>query len=131
MATSPITIRRRRHDRKPAASVFDWLDMDLLRDHLAAPDVADWDAGWRSGALPCASSPVDMHPENAGGVTKAKEVCEDCAAIYPCLAYALMTSAVELDFGVWGRTSRTDRRKIRKRLTVPALRQLRVRGVSA
>lgn len=117
--------------RPPRRDPLGWLDLDELRDHLATPDAASMDAGWWSGTLACATAGVDMFPEALGGVVKATGVCAGCEAVYPCLAYGLMTSAVELDFGVWGRTSKADRRKIRKRLAVPARRQLRTRGVAS
>ena len=49
----------------------------------------------------------------------AKAVCKACPLMLSCLEYALKTPALE---GIWGGTTREERRRIRKRIRRKARR---------
>jgi len=47
-------------------------------------------------------------------VANAKEVCNGCSFVSPCLEYAVKTNA----YGVWGATDEKDRRRIKKNMRI-------------
>lgn len=66
---------------------------------------------WYAGALCAQTDPEAFYPKKGGNVAVAKKVCAVCPVRAQCLEWALDT--VEL-WGVWGGTTRLERRKLRK-----------------
>lgn len=77
----------------------------------------DWDANdWREHAACRNTEPDLFFPIGATGtavnqIDAAKRVCGQCAAVEPCLEFALATNQ---ESGVWGGTAEDERRKLRK-----------------
>ncbi|HEY9264590.1 MAG TPA: WhiB family transcriptional regulator [Mycobacterium sp.] len=66
---------------------------------------------WYEGAICAQTDPEAFFPKKGGTTTAAKKVCASCPVRSQCLDWALDT--VEL-WGVWGGTTRLERRKLRK-----------------
>lgn len=69
---------------------------------------------WVADAICPQTDPEAFFPlsPHSRGVAEAKAVCASCLARSECLEYAL-TLAWEVD-GIWGGTTSTDRRRIRR-----------------
>ncbi len=66
---------------------------------------------WMLDAECARSNPEIFYPEPAGSsVAAAKRVCADCTVTTECLAFALAHG--ELDYGVWGGKSVTERQRL-------------------
>lgn len=82
------------------------------RHHVGVydPDETQW-----MERAACAHSTVDFYPDSQleTALRLPKSVCESCPVRVPCLRYALDHAEKH---GVWGGTSETERRRIRRRL---------------
>lgn len=116
---------RRRNPRPTPPDPLTWLDYDLLQATLDDPTTLD--RAWMDSA-PCTRSTINMFPDNSQGVAIAKMVCVSCDSKYSCLAYALMAAKPADDFGVYGNTSKRERNRIRKRVTVNVRPKVSDRG---
>lgn len=84
---------------------------------MSAPDFEythasfiELDTTWHTDAL-CAQVDTDIFfPEKGGSTKEAKRICGDCLVQAECLSYALATGE---RFGIWGRMSERDRRRIK------------------
>lgn len=70
---------------------------------------------WSKGVAPCSADPDTMFPE--GRHTQQKElqvtkVCKGCPYIQECLQFALEND----EWGVWGGTTREQRKVMRRKL---------------
>lgn len=73
------------------------------------------DGAWRDEARCKGVDPEMFYPGRGArrvDVGTPRDVCDACPVAAPCLAYALMGTWGK--FGVWGRTSEKDRRRIRR-----------------
>jgi WhiB family redox-sensing transcriptional regulator len=70
------------------------------------------DRGWRDLALCGQVDPEIFFPEKGQPSLAAKKVCAMCEVTAECLEFALVNDE---RFGVWGGTSRTQRRLIMRR----------------
>jgi WhiB family transcriptional regulator, redox-sensing transcriptional regulator len=79
---------------------------------LNVPD--DPDAGWRDDAA-CLDHPAEWFtgPHEPGDTRRAIDVCNTCPVKRPCLEAALQID-VSADLGIWGGTTPTTRRRIRR-----------------
>ena len=55
----------------------------------------------------------DVAPEPVAQAERAKAICQECVVREECLQFALATNQ---EFGVWGGTTESERRTIRRRL---------------
>lgn len=66
------------------------------------------------GVAPCSTAdPEVFFPQkgsNGNNIKLAKKVCQSCPYVSPCLEWAL----VYKESGIWGGTTETERKKIRK-----------------
>ena len=78
---------------------------------------------WRDRAACRGLDPNIFFPAEGDyvGVERAKHICSPCPVAWECLSYAVETNQTE---GVWGGTSRGQRRRLRRIL----VRQLRETG---
>lgn len=61
----------------------------------------------------CAQTdPEAFFPEKGGSTREAKATCRRCDVTHDCLVYALES---DQRHGIWGGTSESDRRKLKKR----------------
>ena len=83
------------------------------------PVVGD-EFSWRDLAACNGLDPNSFFPVDGDvvGVERAKHICSPCPVVWECLSYAVQTNQTE---GVWGGTSRGERRRLRRIL----VRQLR------
>jgi hypothetical protein len=74
----------------------------------------DPDASWRDNAA-CLDHPADWFtgPHEPGDTRRALDVCKTCPVKRPCLDAALAIE-VSADIGIWGGTTPTTRRRIRR-----------------
>jgi WhiB family redox-sensing transcriptional regulator len=77
------------------------------------------------GTQSCKTLDTDVFfPENGPGVKlkieSAKQICRDCRFVYECLEYALQ---VDVD-GIWGATTKPERRRLRKTMQIQAPKSL-------
>ena len=84
---------------------------------------ADGTVSWRDWAACRDSDPAVFFPDNgnAVGIERAKQVCGSCAVTEECVSYAVGTNQTE---GIWGGTTRGERRRLRRR----RLKELREAG---
>lgn len=60
----------------------------------------------------CRDFPSEMFfPSDARGVAEARRVCQECAVVDACLAYALEHG---VEHGIWGGKSERERRRLRR-----------------
>ncbi len=80
---------------------------------------------WTQEALCAETDPDLFFPEKNSGNTaqRAKEVCGRCMVREDCLLYALTAGET---FGIWGGTTESERRKMRKASGVTARRPRRL-----
>ena len=76
-----------------------------------------WPQSWAARGACRHSDPELFFPITPAGpaarqLAKAKEVCDRCPVKYECLTFALETGQ---DFGVWGGTTETERRTMRRK----------------
>jgi WhiB family redox-sensing transcriptional regulator len=64
---------------------------------------------WMTWALCSEVDPEAFFPEKGGSPKRAKQVCAGCPVREECLSYALDNG---IDWGVWGGTTREERRQI-------------------
>jgi WhiB family redox-sensing transcriptional regulator len=105
-------IRIRNQYRDTRISMQD-LDAYFTRIDIAPlPDDLDW--SWRSNArcaLPEYTSDTFFAKRGHNDTTiQAKQICAGCPVVEPCLDFAMRTNAE----GVWGGTTETERRQLRK-----------------
>jgi hypothetical protein len=74
----------------------------------------DPDVSWRDDAA-CLDHPADWFtgPQQPGDTRRALEVCNTCPVKRPCLEAALGIE-ISADIGIWGGTTPTTRRRIRR-----------------
>jgi WhiB family transcriptional regulator, redox-sensing transcriptional regulator len=87
------------------------MSMHAMTRHYADPD------GWAAQGACRHSDPELFFPVSsagpaAGQVARAKMVCADCPVKPQCLEFALQSGQ---DFGVWGGTTESERRAMRRR----------------
>jgi hypothetical protein len=105
-------IRIRNQYRDTRISMQD-LDAYFTRIDIAPlPDDLDWE--WRSEAR-CKDPEITPDTFFAGRgyndtTHQAKRICAACPVVEPCLDFAMRTNAE----GVWGGTTETERRQLRK-----------------
>jgi WhiB family transcriptional regulator, redox-sensing transcriptional regulator len=77
----------------------------------------DPDASWRDNAA-CLDHPAEWFtgPDEPGDTRRAIDVCSTCPVKQPCLEAALQID-VSADLGIWGGTTPTTRRRIRREQT--------------
>ncbi len=68
-------------------------------------------ATWYADALCAQTDPESFFPSTGGSTRDAKRVCRRCPAQPDCLDWALETNQ---SHGVWGGTSETERRAMRR-----------------
>lgn len=68
------------------------------------------------GTQPCALDPEAWYPEKGGQTSTAKAMCQGCEFLRPCLAWSLEND----EWGVWGGTTRDQRRDLRRRFGIAA-----------
>jgi hypothetical protein len=94
-----------------------WLDLDRLTRTVPQ-------RGWERFGLCAGRGFATFHPAKGDPtvtMTKARAICKGCPVVYACLATALAEQSSTLEeHGVWGRTSVTERRKIRRVLRARA-----------
>lgn len=66
---------------------------------------------WMEQAVCAQTDPETWFAEKGGSNREAKEMCARCDVTAKCLAYALENDE---RFGVWGNTTPTERKKLRK-----------------
>ncbi len=75
------------------------------------------DASWRAKAA-CRDLDTSLFfPDNDADAAPALEVCASCPVRRACLEFALTTRQHD---GVWGGTTETERKRIRRRRSAPA-----------
>lgn len=70
---------------------------------------------WGKGTAPCSADPDVFFPEGRGADAKEKQVakfCQGCPYIKECLQFALEND----EWGVWGGTTRLQRKPMREAL---------------
>jgi len=72
---------------------------------------------WQERALCQQTDPEAFFPEKGRSPREAKRICARCEVTTECLAYAL---GHDERFGVWGGLSAGERRKLKRRVAVPA-----------
>lgn len=109
---NPIAPGTRAGGRPPAAGVPAWLDLPRLARTTPTP-------GWERYGNCYEQADTDRYfPQTTAGADD-KAPCTGCPARYACLAAALSRPHTN-DYGIWGGTSRHERRRIR-----PGLNALR------
>lgn len=71
------------------------------------------------GQVPCSNDPESWHPETSELSSEnrmAIKVCEGCMFKEPCLQYAIENDVS----GIWGATTYSQRKRIRKDLSIKA-----------
>ena len=68
---------------------------------------------WQDAALCSQTDPEIFYPETTGDALYARRVCVTCPVRQQCLNYAMETEDL---YGIWGGTTRDDRRRIKKGL---------------
>jgi hypothetical protein len=72
--------------------------------------ITPWDApAWFSKGACRRKSNVDFFAEDKQAITRAKSLCAECQVAAECLAFAVERGEV----GVWGGTTRRERRGLR------------------
>ena len=77
-----------------------WVELELVANE-AVP--------WQASALCAQTDPEFWYPDKGGNGKRAKKVCVQCPVREECLEAAIVGKET---YGVWGGTSRADRRKI-------------------
>lgn len=88
----------------------------LITSTRRAPSTLEPPHSWLAEALCAQTDPETFHPEPGRSAELAKLVCAACPVRAACLAHALMYN----ERGVWGGTTDSERRQIRRRGEAPA-----------
>lgn len=82
-----------------------------MANHMRATLTATY-AAWMDDAA-CATSTVEFFPDGSASTDykAARAICEICPVAADCLEYAI---ANDIDHGMWGGRTPTERRRIRR-----------------
>jgi WhiB family redox-sensing transcriptional regulator len=75
---------------------------------------------WAADALCAEADPDEWFPEKGGSTSRAKAICNRCAVVTDCLAFALSHNE---PFGVWGGLTRRERRELQRTHNPPEKEQ--------
>lgn len=81
--------------------------VDVYRE----PEPTDDDENWRARAACLQTDPDTFFPEKGGRPTEAKKICKTCLVKEQCLQEAFAGD----EYGIWGGTTETERRKSTRR----------------
>ena len=101
-------------------TALDWAALAACKDE--DPDLffgaEDEDLSWQDLARCTEVDSEIFFPGKGGSTREAEKVCAGCEVREPCLEYAL---AHYEDHGIWGGTSRNERRRIRAQRGLPVI----------